>query len=41
MSLRQDGIFSDDASLQIASVTGELDRGYAATLRVGVAARPA
>lgn len=38
VSLASDGIFSDGVSLQLATVTGSVAAGYAATLRVGVAA---
>jgi protocatechuate 3,4-dioxygenase beta subunit len=34
----QDNVFSDGTSLQLASVTGDIDTGLVATLQVGIAA---
>jgi protocatechuate 3,4-dioxygenase beta subunit len=38
VSLASDGIFSDGVSTQLATVTGSVSAGYAASLRVGISA---
>jgi protocatechuate 3,4-dioxygenase beta subunit len=38
VTLASDNVFSDGSTLQVASVTGSLSAGYAATLNVGIAA---
>jgi protocatechuate 3,4-dioxygenase beta subunit len=37
LSFTSDGVFSDDISLQLASITGDIVNGYIATLKVGIA----
>jgi protocatechuate 3,4-dioxygenase beta subunit len=37
-SFAQDGVFSDGTSLQMVTITGDVDSGYAASIVMGIAA---